>query len=257
MDYGRDYRVISRQDFIEQLHAGQRALKRVDLVGGIVFLAVLFASLPIAGWLDKQELAGWVKPLYFSVWFVFLFANIALAIWMRKRCMQHPALVCPACGKSLARAAAQVVLITGGCAFCGAQILDEWRGPARESLRNERGPKSEFIRRLHAMQRGQLRLGVVLLIALIAAALLVIVPLAKFLNQRWQLGYFGLGVFFLTPFALLSFGLLSFAARRTKRRINRLGLVCGACGKPLVGLPGRTVVVTEKCPFCGVSVLAE
>lgn len=81
---------------------------------------------------------------------------------------------------------------------------------------------------------------------------------ASFIAERAKTMGFDIWCILVAIIGFPLFGGLMFycLGRLPQKRMRRLGLVCPACQKPLIGFSSQIVVATGKCGHCGSQVLS-
>jgi ribosomal protein S27E len=114
---------------IDEFRTKAKIYRRFEILSGFVFIALIgVAGLPtlfIAKRVDTlgfDALCVWVTCISFPAIAVLMFYFLARFPKQRARRL---GLTCPSCGRALvAFTTTQVVIATGRCGFCGAQMLE-------------------------------------------------------------------------------------------------------------------------------------
>ncbi len=111
----------------------------------------------------------------------------------------------------------------------------------------------EFKTALHSYRNQEF--GSILMLIL---GLLVFGFPASFIEQRARTVGFDIWCILaaVTAFPLLGGWWFYWIARFPRKRMRKLGLVCPACQKPLVGISSQAVIATGKCGHCGTQYLS-
>ncbi len=116
---------MTKNEFITRLCAAKRQDRIVTTIWLVVFFGVLFGNLPLTKWLQHHQSKVWMSTVYLPVFFGFLIGNLVLTIWLTKRRIRKFGLLCPACGKPLVQATAQIAIATGNCGHCSKAIFEQ------------------------------------------------------------------------------------------------------------------------------------
>lgn len=120
----------TKEEFIRKQKAMASSSNKWSVGFLVVFFGILLANIPLAKFidhhkLDHQKTVIWIQALYSVGFFGFLIGNVPLMIWFRKRQQRRFGVQCPNCGAPLVDVSAQIVIATGNCGHCGAQILHD------------------------------------------------------------------------------------------------------------------------------------
>jgi ribosomal protein S27E len=116
----------TKKEFIRKQKAMASSSNKWSVGSLVVFLGILLANVPLAKFIDHQKTVIWIQVLYSVGFFGFLIGNVPLMMWFRKRQQRRLGVQCPNCGAPLlVHVSAQIVIATGNCGHCGAQILHD------------------------------------------------------------------------------------------------------------------------------------
>jgi len=163
-------------------------------------------------------------------------------------------LACPKCGKRFIDKMRRRVLLTGKCPKCKAEVFED--GVLSARLTSRPLNREEFKLEFEIVMRRSNRKSIQLLIFL-AAALCVVVPLAKYIQRSVDNGALDwitltqwrwFAVVMLASVFLAYFSVFVFAAMG---KFKLRDLPCPECNHSLVGVPGKLAIETGMCIYCG------